>query len=103
MRHQLYLIIDCKVANLHCHGDEIDSAVQFILLKLLFQVYVLFADSAKHNTLHHHDVMHAQTKRIDLPVTDYSLSLPDKEDEAKEVDEKLQHHRRDCVEVEYVW
>ena len=31
-------IVDCKVAELHGHGDEVDCAVQFILLKILLQV-----------------------------------------------------------------
>ena len=31
----MYLIIDGKIADLHCHGDEVDGTVEFILFKPL--------------------------------------------------------------------
>lgn len=37
-----YLIVDCEIADLHRHGDEVDSTVQLILFKFLLQIHKLF-------------------------------------------------------------
>ena len=95
-----HFIVDCKVANLHRHGDEVDRTIQLILLKLLFKVYILLAESAKTYTLHHYDVIHMSHDITLLPMTNYCLRLSDEEHKAEEMDKELQHHCREGVEVE---
>ncbi len=45
-RHIAHLVVDSKVANLHCHGDEVHDTVEFILFELFLKIKI-FVSTAK--------------------------------------------------------